>query len=132
MNVPPQTSSGLGLLDHEPKGILKVSKKLGTYTTYTENDRFKIGKYASENVNLKSLARFKQKIPKLKGIPVRFFKKNQYHDELTCSIMEKLSSNKVIIAKQSGRHLLPQGLDGMKTSYRQHDLTGEWLIQLFG
>ena len=48
------------------------------YTTYTENEKFKIGKYTSENGNLTSLTRLHINF---KESTVKNFQK-QYNDEL--------------------------------------------------
>ena len=106
MNLPPQTSSDLGVLDYKGTvtSISKKSKKKRTHTTYTQNVRFKIGVYPSENGNFKPLGRFKQKFPNLKESRTRTFKK-QYQYELKCIVMKKRFSNKAITEKRRGRPL---------------------------
>ena len=57
------------------------TRSWGSYTKFTDVDRFQIGRYASENGNKKALIHFKNKFPGLKESTVRTFKK-QHQEEL--------------------------------------------------
>ena len=46
-------------------------KQLGSYTKFTDVDRFQIGQYAGENENKKALIRFQNKFPGLKESTVK-------------------------------------------------------------
>lgn len=113
-SLPPQPVSGLGVLDYEAavQNISKMSEKRGKYKLYSEDDRFKIGKYASENGNSKAIIHFKNKFAGLKESTVRTFKK-QYQEELKESRIQRRSPNKILKAKRRGRPLLLGNIDAM-------------------
>ena len=65
--VPPQQSSGLGTLNYkavvESMTNVGSTRSRGSYTKFTDVDRFEIGRCAGENGNKKALIHFKSKFP---------------------------------------------------------------------
>ena len=65
--VPSQQSSGLGTLNYkavvESMTNVESTRSRGSYTKFTDVDRFEIGRYAGENGNKKALIHFKSKFP---------------------------------------------------------------------
>ena len=86
-NYLPQASEcGLGVEEHStvtafvsqlanPEPEAKKRKTKGNYTHYSDEDRAKIGKYATENGNERARKRFLTKFPHLTESTVRSFKK---------------------------------------------------------
>ena len=83
--VPPQQPSDLGTLNHdavvESMANVENTRRRGSYTEFTDVDRFQIGRYAGENGNQKALIYFRNKFSGLKEGTVRTFKK-QHPEEL--------------------------------------------------
>ena len=92
-HIPTAEESGLGRAEYEsvigsdlaelsdPSPAAKRRKERGKYTTYTAEDRAKIGKYALEHGNEKARRRFLAQFPNLKESTVRNFKR-AYKDQL--------------------------------------------------
>ena len=89
-HIPRQKDTNLGVVEHRetaaavvntsrPAEILQRNqhrkRKRGEYFQYREEDRAKIGKFASENGNKKTLECFAEEFPSLKESTVRTFKK---------------------------------------------------------
>ena len=74
--------SNLGELDFQIIHIFKLycivkkndPKRKTTYQKYSEEDRFKIGKYASENGAAAAIRKFKKSYPDIKESTIRGFK----------------------------------------------------------
>ena len=68
-----------GTLDYkaivESMANVENTRSRGSYTKFTDVDRFQIGRYAGENGNKKALIHFKNKFSGLKESTVRTFKK---------------------------------------------------------
>ena len=83
--VPPQQSSGFGTLYYEAvvesMANVENTRSWGSYTKFTDVDRFQLGRYAGENGNKKALIYLKNKFLGLKESTVRTFKK-QHQKEL--------------------------------------------------
>ena len=76
--LPSQSESGLGRSEYE---LFAAAVSSGTYTTYTPEQRAKIGRYALENGNGRARRHFLLECPNLKESIVRSFKK-AYAQEL--------------------------------------------------
>ena len=64
--------------------VSEQTSSLGKYIKYTAQDRFKIGKYASENGSAGCVRAFKDKFTKINESTVRGFQK-RYEQELAQS-----------------------------------------------
>ena len=88
--IPRQKDTNLGVVEHRetaaavvnlsrPAEILQQNqnpkRKRGNYFQYSGEDCVKIGKFASENGNKKTLECFAEEVPSLKESTVRTFKK---------------------------------------------------------
>ena len=60
------------------------SNVCGNYKKYTDEDRYEIGKYASENGSAATVRKFKSDFPKLNESTVRDFKR-KYEERLKIS-----------------------------------------------
>ena len=83
--LPNASECGLGVEEHsivttsvsefaDPEPSRKKRKIRGKYTEYTDEDRAKIGRYASENGNEKARKHFLKTFPRLTESTVRNFK----------------------------------------------------------
>ena len=115
---PQEEESGLGRDEYEvvAAGVSDLAeparkKPRGEYTKYTEEDRAKIGRYASESGNERARKHFLSKFPHLTESTVRYFKK-LYIKRLQ---EEKLKENPELITKisikQRGRPPIMLDLD---------------------
>ena len=77
------------------------SPKRRKYTTFNDEQRARVGKYAAENGNTAALRKFRSEIPSLGESTVRFFKK-RYLDELRVSSGAAVTT---IASKKRGRPL---------------------------
>lgn len=85
---------------------------------WTENDRYKIGKYASENGNNSAVRNFKKEFPSIKESTVREFKKRyqkQREEERKKNLPPSTSITKY--RSRTGRPLLLGKLDSMVQKY---------------
>ena len=96
-HIPRQEDTNLGVVEHRETAAAVVNlsrpaeisqpnqhpkRKRGKYFQYSGEDRVKIGKFASENGNKKTLERFIEEFPGLKESTVRAFKK-AFREELS-------------------------------------------------
>ena len=89
----------------------------GTYTSYKQNVRAKIGKYALENGNERARRHFAKEFPNLAESTIRYFKK-LYQQELEKQRRKPdLQPVAVISAKPKGRPPLLLDLDEKLVTY---------------
>ena len=105
-----ESSGDIGQIDLEiiDTSIAKNNVR-GKYIRYTDQQRFQIGKYASENGTTASVRKYRTDFPKINKSTVRGFKKH-YEEELHR-------------AKKIGREVskkLPIEKKGPTTSFRRH------------
>ena len=84
INISLRRDSSLGELDFQvvqDEIAQKRNKRKTSYQKYSEEDRFKIGKYASENRATAAVRKFKNSYPDMKESTVQGFKSN-YEEEL--------------------------------------------------
>ena len=81
----------------------------GNYKKYTDEDRYKIGKYASENGSAATVRKFKSDFPKLNESTVRDFKR-KYEEKLKIS-KKKGENVSPLVTEKRGRPLLLDKLD---------------------
>ena len=96
-HIPRQEDTNLGVVEHRETAAAVVNlsrpaeisqpnqhpkRKRGKYFQYSGEDHVKIGKFASENGNKKTLERFIEEFPGLKESTVRAFKK-AFREELS-------------------------------------------------
>ena len=87
----------------------------GNYKKYTEEDRYKIGKYASENGSAATIWKFKSAFPKLNECTVRDFKR-KYEEKLKIS-KKKGENISTLVTEKRGRPLLSGKLEKMVQKY---------------
>ena len=98
--------SNLGELDFQgvqDEIAQKKSKRKTSYQKYSEEDRFKIGKYASENGATAAVRKFKNSYPDMKESTVRGFKSN-YEEELKKAKRQSRTMTKALPEKKKGVH----------------------------
>lgn len=100
--LPPQNESGLGSVDYnsvteEVENSLNT-KRRKEYQTFTAEERYQIGKYASEHGNSAAMRYFKFK--HLKESTVRTFK-SKYRIQAKSDVRNKRSPKKALLTKQS-------------------------------
>ena len=108
----------LGEVNHDfvQKELQNSSKKRQSYVKYTPEDRYEIGKYASENGPISSVRKFKIKFPKLNESTARTFR-SKYESELAEAKKKGRPAATSIILKPQGRPLLLGGIDDMVQRY---------------
>ena len=87
----------------------------GNYKKYADEDRYKIGKYASENGSAATVQKFKSDFPKLNESAVRDFKR-KYEEKLKIS-KKKGENISILVTEKRGRPLLLGKLDEMVQRY---------------
>ena len=87
----------------------------GNYKKYADEDRYKIGKYASENGSAATVQKFKSDFPKLNESAVRDFKR-KYEEKLKIS-KKKGENISILVTEKRGRPLLLGKLDEMVQKY---------------
>ena len=128
--VPPQQSSSLRTFDYEAfiesMTNIEFTRSKGSYTKYTDVDRFQMRRYSSENGSKNNLIltfHFKNNFSRLNGSAVRNFRK-QHQKELKKVRSQKWSPSKVTKAKKGERLFLIGGLDKMiQTLLRKHQIS---------
>ena len=117
--LPTLIESGLGRIEYEQVTTalsddsvpVKKRRGSGTYTTYTAEQRARIGKYALENGNSRAIKHFLSQFPNLKESTVRSFKK-AYREELEKQQKKTIPQPvTAITAKPKGRPPLLLDLD---------------------
>ena len=71
------SSSGFGEIDHEiiEREINNSSSKRQPYVKYSPEERYKIGKYASENGPIATVRKFQPRFPNMNESNARTFRK---------------------------------------------------------
>ena len=87
----------------------------GNYKKYTDEDRYKIRKYASENVSTATLQKFNSDFPKLNESTVRDFKR-KYEEKVKIS-KKKGGNISTLVTEKRGCPLLLGKLDEMVQKY---------------
>ena len=82
----------------------KKSKRKTSYQKYSATDRFKIGKYTSENGATAAVKKFKNSYPDMKESTVRGFKSN-YEEEMKKAKRQSRTMTKALPEKK-GRPLI--------------------------
>ena len=110
-----ETTLSIGDFNATKKRVSKVSTKRGSYSKYSDESRFKIGKYCSENGVANGLRKFKQTFPNLTESTARTFRA-KYEKEI--KIADKEDRPAIPIAAQKlGRPLLLGSIDNMVQNY---------------
>ena len=93
-------------------------KRQPQYHTWTEKERYDIGKYAAENGNINTVRKFNPEFPNLSESTVRSFKK-KYYEQLREKSKEELDKSQTIprYSQKTGRPLLLGELDEMVRKY---------------
>ena len=86
------------------------SSKRGQYTKFTDDDRFDIGQYASENGPATTVRKFSKKFPTLNESTVRGLRK-KYNEQVK---MGTTDVPQIIVAKRRGRPLMLGDVLGKK------------------
>ena len=81
----------------------KKSNRKTSYQKYSAEDRFKIGKYATENGATAAVRKFKTLYPDMKESTVRGFK-STYEEELKKATRQSRTMTKVLPEKKRGVH----------------------------
>ena len=113
------SSSGLGAIDLLAIAVAlntNETKSRGKYKKYSSEDRYKIGKYASENGPAASARHFKKKFLSLNESTVREFKK-LYESEIKSALKQKRDHSKELLSARRGRPLLLGEIDSMVQRY---------------
>ena len=87
----------------------------GNSKKYTEEDRYEIGKYASENGSAATVRKFNSDFPKLNEGTIRDFKR-KYEEKLKIS-KKKGENISTLVTEKRGRPLLSGKLDKMVQRY---------------
>ena len=106
INVSLRRDSNLGELDFQvvqDEIAQKKSKRKISYQKYSEEDRFKIGKYANENGATAVVRKFKDSYPDMKESTVRGFKSN-YGEKLKKVKLQSRPMTKALPEKKEGAH----------------------------
>ena len=107
--------TGLGALEHA-EVVQTVAKATNTsnrssaYTKYTAVQRYRIGKYASENVSTNAVRKFQKDFPSLKESTIREFCK-KYQKMLKENKNENQSPKKALELEKQGRPLMLGNVD---------------------
>ena len=98
-------SSGVGRIDVALINEHTLGSNVrGNYKKYADEDRYKIGKYASENGSAATVQKFKSDFPKLNESAVRDFKR-KYEEKLKIS-KKKGENISTLVTEKRGRPLL--------------------------
>ena len=120
-NLPTCSETSLGHIDHVAieKELDGSLKKRESYVKYTPEDRYKIGKYGSENGPAAAVRKFKSRFPKMKA---RFeVLQQKYLCELTRSKQKDTILEPRIQKEPTGRPLLLRNkIDTMVQKYTLH------------
>ena len=92
------------------------TRRKKVYVKYTPSDRYKIGKYASENGPIASVRKFKLNFPSLNESTARTFR-GKYEEQIAGPKKKGQSPEKVIAVKTLGRPLLLGGIDSLVQKY---------------
>lgn len=94
----------------------KPSKRKNKYAKYTPEDRYSIGKYASENGPIAAVRKFNSKFANLNESTARTFR-DKYEEQIAVAKKKGTVTEKSIISEKRGRPLLLGGIDEMVQKY---------------
>ena len=103
-------------LDAIDREIKTSTSKRKPYTKYSAEERFKIGKYASENGSIAAVRKFEKQFLNMNESTARTFKK-KYESELDDAKRQGRAKPTSIPLKRQGRPLLLGELDGLVQQY---------------
>lgn len=111
--------SNLGELDFQ--AIQKETEKQNlkrkpSYQKYKPEDRFKIGKYASENGPIAAVRKFRITYPSIQESTARGFR-SKYEEELKKAKKESRSVSTALTEERRGRPLMLGSIDVMVQDY---------------
>ena len=118
-NLPTCSETSLGHIDHVAieKELDGSLKKRESYVKYTPEDRYKIGKYGSENGPAAAVRKFKSRFPKLNESTVRSLRQ-KYQYELTRSKQkDTILEPRIPREPTKGPLLLGNKIDAMVQKY---------------
>ena len=104
---------GKKILTNPPVSKLLYNK----YAKYTPEDRYIIGKYASENGPIAAVRKFNSKFANLNESTARTFR-DKYEEQITVAKKKGTVTEKSIISEKRGRPLLLGGIDEMVQKYQ--------------
>ena len=112
------SSSGFGEIDHEitEREITNSSSKRQRYVKYSPEERYKIGKYASENGSIATVSRFQQRFLNMNESAARTFRK-RYESDLTDAKRQGKTPPTSLPVKPQGRPFLLGKIDEMVQHY---------------
>ena len=112
------SSIELGEIDRDAidREIQTSTSKRKPYTKYSADERFKIGKYASENRPIAAVRKFDKQFPNMNESTALVFKK-KYESELDDAKRQGRVKPTSIPLKPQGRPLLLGELDGLVQQY---------------
>ena len=112
------SSSGFGEIDHEiiERKINNSSSKRKPYVKYSPEERYKIGKYASENGRITTVRNFQQRFPNMNESTARTFRKRYESDLADAKRQGKIPSTSLPL-KPQGRPFLLGEIDEMVQLY---------------
>ena len=99
------SEASLGLLDFEiatDAGTSGLKKSRINCQKYSPNERYNIGKHASEFGTASTLQRFKAEFPQLRESTVRLIR-SKYEEELKVALKQKRESKSTLPVGQRGR-----------------------------
>ena len=110
------------------------SNVLRNYKKYTDEDRYKIGKYASENGSTATVRKFKSDFPKLKESTVCDFKR-KYEEKLNISKKKGENISTLVTEKRRRPPLLDNWTKWYRNISKLHRTVkllfqDRWLVQL--
>ena len=112
------SSIELGEIDRDAtdREIQTSTSKRKPYAKYSADERFKIGKYTSENGPIATVRKFEKQFPNMNESTARTFKK-KYESELDDDEQQRRAKPTSIPLKPQGRPLLFGELDGLVQQY---------------
>ena len=112
------SSIELGEIDRDgiDREIQTSTSKRKPYTKYSADERFKIGKYTSENGPIAVVRKFEKQFPNMNESTARTFRK-KYESELDDAKRQGRAKPTSIPLKPQGRPLLLGELDGLVQQY---------------
>ena len=108
------SSSGFGEIDHEiiEREINNSSSKRQPYVKHSLEERFKTGKYASENGPIATVKKFQQRFPNMNESTARTFRK-RYESDLADAKRQGKTPSTSLPLKPQGRPFLLGEIDEM-------------------
>ena len=119
VTVPSHSETNLGLFDYETARDARTSglkKSRSNYQKYSPNERYNIGKHASEFGTASTLRRFKAEFPQLRKSTVCLIR-SKYEEELKVALKQKREPKSTLPVGLRGRPLILGKIDLMVQSY---------------